>query len=129
MKIFKKIGIYYLLKYFIFILTLTIVEQNFSIFRIDKMKSVSDFYLYFFLILFFPVLNFILFCLPIFYTFKLNKNLRILCNLILILIEIMLYVYFTSQKINFEIQNILLFFISITLFSLIFRRELLSSTK
>ena len=128
MKTIKQIGVYFLLKYFLIFLISAIIENNFTIFRIDKLKNFSDFFFYFWIILFFPVMNFIIFSLPIYLSFKLNKTSWIILNFIIILLEVLLYIYFTSQKYIVETENVSLFSSSLILFFLFFNGKLLNET-
>lgn len=120
----KQIGIYFILKYFIFFLISAIIDQNFSIFRIDQIKKIEDFFFYFWIILFFPILNFIVFSLLIYFSFKLKKAIKIIFNIIFIILEIFIFIYFTSQKITLDYQIILLFTISVVMFYFLFKNKI-----
>ena len=120
----KQIGIYFILKYFIFFLISAIIDQNFSIFRIDQIKKIEDFFFYFWIILFFPILNFIVFSLLIYFSFKLKKAFKIIFNIIFIILEIFIFIYFTSQKITLDYQIILLFTISVVMFYFLFKNKI-----
>ena len=123
---FKQIGLYFILKYFLIFIISSIIAKNYSIFRIDELKNFSSLFFYLWIILFFPVLNFIIFSVPINLSFKLNKTLWIIANLIFILLEVLLYIYFTSQKYIAETQSVLLFLISMIIFLIFFNEKLLN---
>ena len=120
----KQIGIYFILKYFIFFLISAIIDQNFSIFRIDQIKKIEDFFFYFWIILFFPILNFIVFSLLIYFSFKLKKAIKIIFNIIFIILEIFIFIYFTSQKFILNYQLVLLFTISVVMFYFLFKNKI-----
>lgn len=120
----KQIGIYFILKYFIFFLISAIIDQNFSIFRIDQIKKNEDFFFYFWIILFFPILNFIVFSLLIYFSFKLKKAFKIIFNIIFIILEIFIFIYFTSQKFILNYQLVLLFTISVVMFYFLFKNKI-----
>lgn len=120
----KQIGIYFILKYFIFFLISAIIDQNFSIFRIDQIKKIEDFFFYFWIILFFPILNFIVFSLLIYFSFKLKKAFKIIFNIIFIILEIFIFIYFTSQKFILNYQLVLLFTISVVMFYFLFKNKI-----
>ena len=120
MKILKKICVYFLLKYCLFYLIVSIINQNFSIFRVDDLRSFENIFYYMWLILFFPIISIFLFSFPIHYSLKLNSFYKYLLNLIFIIIEFFIFIYFTSQKIEMKIDYIIFILLGIILFPMIF---------
>ena len=125
---FTKIFLYFLTKYFLFYICGAIESNNFSIFKINNIKNFEDVFFYLWLILFFPILNFVVFFLPIYYSFELKKYQFLFLNLILILFEIFIFIYFTSQKYIIDIDILILFSLSIICFTIFFYRYIKNET-
>lgn len=120
MNTFKKIGVYFLLKYFLFYLIISLINQNFSVFRIDELKSFENVFFYTWILLFFPVISFLLFSIPIYYSFKLKSFYKYFFNSIFIILEFLVFVYFTSQKIEVNIDYVIFILIGVILFPILF---------
>ena len=123
MNIYIKILLYFLIKYFLCFFIGMIESNNFSILKINNLKSSADIFLYFWIILFFPIVNFYLFFLPISFSLKLKRNIALFLNLLFIIIEILIYIYFTSQKYILDFQSLILFLSSIICFTIFFNKE------
>ncbi len=124
MNIFIKILFYFLVKYSLCFLVGMLESNNFSILKINNLKNPTDIFLYCWIILFFPVINFCLFFLPINFSLKLKRNKALILNLLFIIIEILIYIYFTSQKYTLDSQTLVLFLSSIICFIIFFNKEL-----
>lgn len=116
-----KIFFYFLAKYFLFYSISMVESNNFSMLKINEIKNGADLFYYFWLVLFFPIVKFVIFVLPIIYSFDLRKQKSILLNLFLIII--LIYIYFTSQKYILDSQTLVLFLSSIICFAVFFNKE------
>lgn len=123
MNIYIKILLYFLIKYFLCFFIGMIESNNFSILKINNLRSFADIFLYFWIILFFPIVNFCLFFLPISFSLKLKRYVALVLNLLFIIIEILIYIYFTSQKYILDSQSLILFLSSIICFTIFFNKE------
>lgn len=124
MNTITKILLYFLTKYFLFYIIGAIQSNNFSIFKINNIKNFGDLFFYLWIILFFPIVNFVFFFLLINFSFKLMKYKFLILNLIFVVLEILFFIYFTSQKYVIDSASLTLFLVSVICFILFFNKEI-----
>lgn len=96
---FLNIFINILLKYIIFYILLMIINNEFKLLQINNIKNGTDLFYCLWIVLFFPIVDMILFATPLYLGLKSKKLLNfILIVIIVFLIEYFIYAYFTSQK-------------------------------
>ena len=112
-----------LLKYFVFYVFMMFKNSNFALIKIGDLNSFGNVFYYLLMFLFLPIVCFILFSLPIYYSFsKRNLNIIILVNIGILIAEYIVYTYFASQSDWFNgMFNAL---ISLLCFPLVFRKEI-----
>ena len=88
-----------LLKYLIFYIILMMINNEFKLLQINNIKNGTDLFYYLWIVLFFPIVDMILFAAPLYFGLKARKALSfIMIIIITLLIEYFIYAYFTSQK-------------------------------
>jgi hypothetical protein len=112
-----------LLKYIVFYIFMMHKSSNYALFKIGNLNSFEDFFYYLWIFLFLPIVCFILFSGPIYYSFtKRNLSIFILINIIVLIAEYTIYTYFASQSDWFNgIINVV---ISVLCFTLLFQKEI-----
>ncbi len=112
---FKNIVLYIFIKYFLFYVFLMFKNHDFTLIRVDELKSVVDWQYYLWLFLALPTLSAILFSAPNYYSFKVRASwVLILLVGATFVIEYFLYTYLASPSdfvngIYLEIIGTLLF--------------------
>ena len=97
---FLNICISIFFKYVLFYILLMVINDDFQLLQINNIKNGQDLFYYLWIVLFFPVVDIILFALPIYFSFNAKKHINYVLYIIPILtIEYFIYAYFTSQKI------------------------------
>jgi hypothetical protein len=92
------IFLYFLIKYVIFFFILMLLNNDFTLLKISNIKTGEGLFIYLWMILFFPIIEMILFSIPIYNAFKVNKFIIFLLIItITMIIEYFLYVYLTTQ--------------------------------
>ena len=90
--------LYFLIKYVIFFFILMLLNNDFTLLKISNIKTGEGLFIYLWMILFFPIIEMILFSIPIYNAFKVNKFIIFLLIItITMIIEYFLYVYLTTQ--------------------------------
>jgi hypothetical protein len=118
-----KILIYMLLKYFMFYVFMMFKNSNYALIEIENLNSFGDLFYYLWIFLFLPIVCFILFYRPIYYSFsKRNLNIFLLINVGVLIAEYILYTYFASQSNLFN--GMFNAIISLLCYLLIFRKEI-----
>lgn len=116
---FLNICIYILVRTIIFFFILMILNNDFTLLKVSNIKNGQGLFLYLWLILFFPMIEIILFSAFILYTFQIKRFIAFLGLIgVILLVEYFLYVYFTSQK-SFDRDGIIKIIVS-AVFMLIF---------
>ena len=96
---FRNILLYLLIKYILAFIVFMVATNNYKMLQIGGIKDGSSLFYYLWMVLFFPVLEMILFSLPFFFAFKLRNPVLFCFSIgIIIVLEYFVYVYFTSQK-------------------------------
>ncbi|GAA4161058.1 hypothetical protein GCM10022217_26110 [Chryseobacterium ginsenosidimutans] len=96
---FLNICISIILKYLIFYILLMVINNEFKLLQINNIRNGQDLFYYLWIVLFFPIVDIILFATPLYFGFKAKKSLIFVASIIIILlIEYIIYAYFTSQK-------------------------------
>lgn len=87
------------LKYFIFYAFLMVLNDDFKLLQVNNIRNGQDLFYYMWIVLFFPILDIMLFSVPLYFSLKIKKRAYFILSIVLIiLIEYFLYAYFTSQK-------------------------------
>ena len=95
----KNILLYILFKYLVFFIFMMIITNNFKLLRFYNLKTAQDWFYYFWLILFFPILSMIIFSAPIYFSFKIRHAFYFILAIMAIFIsEYFVYSFFTSEK-------------------------------
>jgi hypothetical protein len=117
---FKNIVLFFFVKYLLFYILLMFKNKDYSLIQIGSLKNTQDVFYYFWIFLFLPVVNSILFSAPIFFSFKVKSQFYFIPLIFGILIaEYFVYVYFTSDK-HIDINGIYNGIISLLLLCLFF---------
>jgi hypothetical protein len=92
------IFLYFLIKYVIFFFILMLLNNDFTLLKISNIKTGEGLFIYLWMILFFPIIEMILFSIPIYNAFKVNKFVIFLLVItVTMIVEYFLYVYLTTQ--------------------------------
>jgi uncharacterized membrane protein YdjX (TVP38/TMEM64 family) len=76
-----------------------IINNEFKLLQISNIKNGTDLFYYLWIVLFFPIVDMVLFATPLYFGLKTKKPLSfIIIITITLLIEYFIYAYFTSQK-------------------------------
>lgn len=119
---FLNILFYILIKYLVFYIFMMFKNDNYYLIN-PGIRDGADLFYYLWMFLFFPVLIFILFSIPIYYSFKIIKcSYFVLVNLIVLGIEYCLYTYLASQ-LDFS-NGIYNMIISVILFLILFQEPI-----
>lgn len=96
---FLNICISIFIKYLIFYVFLMIANNSYKVLNFNNIRNGQDAFYYLWIMLFFPILDMIIFSTPLYYSFKLkNKYLFTVLIIGILFIEYFIYAYFTSQK-------------------------------
>jgi len=94
-----------------------------------NIKDGTDLFYYLWIILFFPILDIILFSIPLYYSLKTKNKVYFILNLLTVfIIEYLMNVYFTSQKI-FDIDVLLKVIIGVIVFLIFFYKSIFEKFK
>jgi hypothetical protein len=120
---FKNIILYIFVKYLIFYVVLMFKNNNYMLIRIDELKTGGDWFYYLWIFLYLPIVSTILFSVPIYFSFKLKKNLlfTLLIGAVFIA-EYFLYTYLAST--TDRMNGVYLEIIGILIFLLFFYRHI-----
>jgi hypothetical protein len=120
---FKNIMLYIFVKYLIFYVVLMFKNNNYMLIRIDELKTGGDWFYYLWIFLYLPIVSTILFSVPIYFSFKLKKNLlfTLLIGAVFIA-EYFLYTYLAST--TDRMNGVYLEIIGILIFLLFFYRHI-----
>jgi len=120
---FKNIFLYIFIKFFLFYVFLMFKNHDYTLIRVDELKSVADWQYYLWLFLSLPILSSILFSAANYYSLKVSSLwMLILLVGVTFIIEYFLYTYLASPS---DLMNgIYLETIGILLFLLFFYRAI-----
>ncbi len=92
---------YLFIKSIIFYLLLMVVNNDFTMLKsVLDTKKWQDFFFNIWIILFFPLIDIVLFSIPLYLSFNIKKEVYFILSIFIILfLEYLIYIYFTSQKI------------------------------
>lgn len=121
---FKKILLFFLLKYIILYALLMLLNKNDSILRIASFKNVEDWFYYGVLLLLLPITNMVLFSGVLYVALK-SQSLIKLISLVsgVWVAEYFLYVFFTSQR-HVDVNGVYNVIIGSLLFLLFFFKRI-----
>ena len=118
------IFLYFVVKYIILFCILMLLNNDFTLLKISNIKTGEGLFIYLWMILFFPIIEMILFLVPIYNAFKVNKFIIFLLIItIIMIIEYFLYVYFTTQHL-FDRDAMIKTCISILLLVIFFYKKI-----
>lgn len=96
--VYKNIWLFFFVKYLVFYLILMVKNNDFTLIQLSELKTFQDVFYYLWMLLFLPVLGFILFSVPIYYAFKQKRIIYFILFIGLTLVaEYFMYTYFASQ--------------------------------
>lgn len=117
---FVNILFYLLLKYVVVYAVFMFATNNFKLLQIGNIKNGGDLFYYLWIILFIPVVNMILFSVPLFLAFKVKNWVYFFTVIGLITVaEYFIYVYFTSQK-HIDMRGVYIELIGLIVFAFCF---------
>lgn len=97
MKSFLKIFLCLFVKYVVFYTLLAVKNKDYYFFELSSIKDGADLFYYLWILLFLPVINFLIFSVPLFFTLKINKWEPFLLSIMAILVtEYFVYTYTSS---------------------------------
>src|SRR5688500_16001299 len=92
---FLNILLLILVKYLLFYILLMFKNQDYSFIEIGNLKNSEDVLYYLFIFLFLPVMNVILFSVPLYFILKLKNAVQLIVLILVIVVaEYFLYTYF-----------------------------------
>lgn len=126
---FLNIVIYIFIKYLIIFLLFMIKENSFKLLELNNIRNGEDLFYYLWIVLFFPIVDIILFSVPLYYCLKTKNKIYFVLSLLTIFsIEYLMNVYFTSQKV-FDVDVFLKVIIGLILFFIFFYRSIFNTFK
>lgn len=76
-----------------------LLNKEFKLLQISNIKNGQDLFFYLWIVLFFPVVDMLLFAIPLYFSLRTKKTLNFVISIIaILLVEYFVYAYFTSQK-------------------------------
>ena len=85
-------------KYLVFYILLMFKNNDYSLIQIGNLKNAQDVFYYFWIFLFLPVTNIILFSVPIYFILRVKRIAYFILLLVVVLVaEYFFYTYFASQ--------------------------------
>lgn len=126
---FLNVCISILISYIIFLVIPMIINEDYRLLEFSNIRSGQDLFYYLWIVLFFPIVDIILFSVPLFYSFKIKKIFVFILVIIAVYIfEYLIFTYFTSQKIYDEdgLQKVI---IGLVLFFIFFYKSIFNKFK
>jgi hypothetical protein len=108
-----------ILKYLIFYILLMFINKEFQLLEFNNIKNGQDLFFFLWIVLFFPILDIILFAIPLYFSLKAKTLIFVISIIIILLIEYLIYAYFTSQKL-FALDSLLKVIVNILLLFIFF---------
>ena len=108
-----------ILKYLIFYILLMFINKEFQLLEFNNIKNGQDLFFFLWIVLFFPILDIILFAIPLYFTLKAKTLIFVISIIVILLIEYLIYAYFTSQKL-FALDSLLKVIVNILLLFIFF---------
>lgn len=103
---YSNVLIYLLLKYLVVFILFMIFTNNYKMLQIGGIKNAGSLFYYLWMVLFFPVLEMILFSVPLYLAFKVTGWILFFSIMGLIMVlEFFVYNYFTSQQ-HFNMKGV-----------------------
>lgn len=126
---FGSILIYFLIKYIVVYALLMFIYHNYGMIEhIKDIETGADLFLYLWMVLFLPITDVVIFSFPFLFLFRLNnKALLVVCLIIIVILEYLVYVYFTSMEIMSS-GGIIIESIGFALFCFLFYRRIICRT-
>ncbi|MEZ5016427.1 MAG: hypothetical protein R2800_05190 [Flavipsychrobacter sp.] len=125
----KKAIAYITLKYFLFFLFINILRGQVAVDELRSLDNLPSLAYYFFILAFIPIIVLLVLSFPIHLSFRIKHVVGFLvANLILLLVDIYIYIFFTSQNLK-DINGVYLLVISCFTFFLFFRTAIKAKYK
>ena len=119
----RKILLFMMLKYLVFYIFMMFKNSNYALIEIGDLNSFGDIFYYLWIFLFLPIVCFVLFSVPIYYSFsKRNLNFFLLINAGILIAEYILYTFLASESNLFN--GMFNAIISLLCFPVIFWKEI-----
>ncbi len=126
---FLNVVLYIFIKYFIIFLLFMIKDNSFKLLELNNIRNGRDLFYYLWIVLFFPVIDVILFSVPLYYCLRTKNKIYFTVSLLAIFsIEYLMNIYFTSQKL-FDINVFLKVIIGLILFFIFFYKNMFNKFK
>lgn len=121
--------LFFLLLKYIVVYVIFACATDFKMPQISNIKNGADLFLFLWMNLFFPVLEMILFSVPLYFALKIKRWVSFFLVIALITVsEYFVYVYFTSDK-HINIKGVFIELIGLTVFVVCFFRVISSMFK
>lgn len=76
-----------------------VMNKEFKLLQISNIRNGQDLFYYLWIVLFFPIIDIVLFAIPEYFSLKAKKmSIFVISITVILLIEYFIYAYFTSQK-------------------------------
>lgn len=126
---FGGILIYFLIKYIVVYVLFIFIYHNYGMIEhIKDIETSIDLFFYLWMVLFLPLTDVVIFSLPFLFLFRLNNKIYLMaCLIIILILEYLVYVYFTSQEIMSS-KGIAIELIGLVLFCYLFYRRIFRRT-
>lgn len=126
---FGGILIYFLIKYIVVYVLFILIYHNYGMIEhIKDIETSIDLFFYLWMVLFLPLTDVVIFSLPFLFLFRLNNKIYLMgCLIIILILEYLVYVYFTSQEIMSS-KGIAIELIGLVLFCCLFYRRIFRRT-
>lgn len=123
---YLNIILYIFIKYIVIFFLFMIKDNSYKLLQINNIRNGQDLFYYLWIVLFFPIIDIILFSIPIYFSFKIKNKLIFILSLLSIFgIEYFMNIYFTSQK-AFDTDVILKVTIGVILLGIFFYKPIYS---
>ena len=122
--IFINVCISIFLSFIIFLGFRMIINEDYKLLEFNSIRNTQNLFYYLWIVLFFPIIDIVLFSVPLYFSLKIKNKLAMIISLLCIfIIEYFIYVYFTSQK-TFDEDGLHKVIISILIFTFFFYKTI-----
>ena len=122
--IFINVCISIFLSFIIFLGFRMIINEDHRLLEFNSIRNTQNLFYYLWIVLFFPIIDIVLFSVPLYFSLEIKNNLAMIISLLCIfIIEYSIYVYFTSQK-TFDEDGLHKVIISILIFTFFFYKTI-----
>lgn len=122
--IFINVCISIFLSFIIFLGFKMVINEDYKLLEFNSIRNTQNLFYYLWIVLFFPIIDIVLFSVPLYFSLKIKNKLAMIISLLCIfIIEYFIYVYFTSQK-TFDEDGLHKVIISILIFTFFFYKTI-----